>query len=84
MERARPQFLAAQRDSDANQDVQASRMGSMGEFSTLSIRTDSDLIGQFKTDYSSRVFNATLPWCVGGPILKGSRASDGQQILRQR
>ena len=71
MERARPQILVAQRDSDANQDVQASRMGSMGEFSTLSIRTGSELIGQFKTEYFSRVFNITLPWCVGGPDFKG-------------
>ena len=67
MERARPQILVVQRDSDASKDVEASRTNAFAQFSTLELRTGSALIDQFKTSYIPRVFNITLPWCVGGP-----------------
>ena len=67
MERKRPQALVAQRDSDANRNVPISRESALSEFSTLSLRTGSNLERQFHSSYLSRVFCTTLPWCVGGP-----------------
>ena len=72
MERARPQSLVAQRDSDANRDVASSRNNALSQFSTLSLQTGSNLMSQFETSYIPRVFCTTLPWCVGGPDFKGS------------
>ena len=72
MERARPQSLVAQRDSDANRDVASSRDNALSQFSTLSLQTGSNLMSQFETSYIPRVFCTTLPWCVGGPDFKGS------------
>ena len=56
-----------QRDSDALKNVEASRINAFGNFSQLELRTGSNLVDQFKTSYIPRVFNITLPWCVGGP-----------------
>ena len=67
MERARPLILVAQRDSDANKDVEASRMNAFSEFATLEVRTGSNLEPQFDTPYFARMFNITMPRCVGGP-----------------
>ena len=67
IERARPQQLVAQRDSDANKDIEASRDSAMSELSCLSLRVGSNLEKQFHTSYIPRVFNMTCPWCVGGP-----------------
>jgi hypothetical protein len=67
MQRARPQILVPQRDSDANKDVEGSRMNAFSGFSDLNIQTGSVLEKQFETSYVPRVFNVTLPWCVGGP-----------------
>ena len=67
MDRARPLLLMAQRDSDAMKEVEASRINAFANFSDFELRVGSNLIDQFKTPYLSRVFNITLPWCVGGP-----------------
>ena len=67
MQRARPQILVPQRDSDANKDVEGSRANAFSQFSNLSLRTGSVLEKQFEPLYLPRVFNITLPWCVGGP-----------------
>ncbi len=67
LERARPQTLTAQRDSDANKEVEHSRVGAFGQFSQLALRTGSTLVDQFKTPYIPRVFAMTFPWHVGGP-----------------
>ena len=71
MSRARPQLLVPQRDTDALKDVEASRMSALSSISELSIRTGSKLLDQFQTNYIPRVFNMTLPWCVGGPDFPG-------------
>ena len=67
LDRARPLLLMTQRDSDACKDVSASRIGAFANFSELELVTGSNLIDQFETSYIPRVFNMTLPWCVGGP-----------------
>ena len=67
LDRARPLLLMPQRDSDATKDVEASRINAFANFSELELRTGSNLIDQFDTMYIPRVFNTTLPWCVGGP-----------------
>ena len=67
MDRARPQVLVPQRDSDAGKDVEGSRANAFAQCSTLSLRTGSILEKQFEASYLPRVFNITLPWCVGGP-----------------
>ena len=67
MARTRPQLLLSQRDSDAQKNVEASRMNALATVSRLEVCTGSALIDQFNTSYIPRVFNLTLPWCVGGP-----------------
>ena len=67
LDRARPSLLMAQRDSDATKDVSASRISAFSDFSEMELITGSNLIDQFETTYIPRVFNITLPWCVGGP-----------------
>ena len=67
LDRARPQLLVPQRDSDAQKDVSGSRVGALAQFSNLALRTGSNLIDQFVTPYIPRVFNLTFRWCVGGP-----------------
>ena len=57
----------AQRDSDVNKDIVASRSSALEMFSELEVRTGSNLIEQFKTSYIPRVFCMTSPHCVGGP-----------------
>ena len=71
MERTRPNILLAQRDSDARKEVEASRASAFSTFSELSLCTGSKLLDQFQGSYIPRVFHMTLPWCVGGPDLKG-------------
>ena len=71
LDRARPMLLSAQRDSDVNKNVSASRLNALGNFSEMEIKTGSNLIDQFETSYIPRVFNITLPWCVGGPDFAG-------------
>ena len=67
LDRARPMLLSCQRDSDVSEDVSASRTNAFANFSELELKTGSNLIDQFETSYIPRVFNITLPWCVGGP-----------------
>ena len=67
MDRVRPQIMLAQRDSDARKEVEASRMHALNVVSTVEVRTGSALIDQFNTACVPCVFNATLPWCGGGP-----------------
>ena len=71
MDRERPNILFAQRDSDSLKDVEASRASAFSQFTQLAIRTGSALIDQFQGSYIPRVFSLTLPWCVGGPDLRG-------------
>jgi len=75
MERTRPQTLVVQRDSDANRDVLDSRDSALSRFSSLALRTGSNLIKQFEPDYIPRVFCTTLPRVVGGPDFPGQRHS---------
>ena len=67
LHQARPQTLVAQRDSDSQKQVEASRIGAFGNFTELDLRTGSTLLDQIQTSYLPRVFPLTLPWCVGGP-----------------
>lgn len=82
MQRARPQLILGQRDSDAQKDVESSRAnalagtraGTKAENSSaftshpeLELQTSSSLMNQFQSSYIPRVFNLSLPWCVGGP-----------------
>ena len=55
-----------QRDSDAQKDVEASRMNALGSVSQLSIRTGSTLLDQFETVYIPRVFHLSMPFMVSG------------------
>ncbi len=71
MDRKRPHIMMPQRDSDAKKDVAAGRTSALNVFSQLSLRTGSELIDQFQGNYIPRVFNLTLPWCVGGPDFPG-------------
>jgi len=67
MSRARPLVIVAQRDSDAQKYVQASRSNAPSTVSEVSFNTGSSLLDQFNTAYIPRVFNLTLPRHVGGP-----------------
>ena len=60
-ERARPLALMAQRDSDVNKDIVASRSSALGMFSELEVCTGSNLIEQFKSSYIPRVFLYDFP-----------------------
>ena len=66
MERARPNTLVLQRDSDVKKDIEASRSSALAEFSELELRTGSDLLNQFHGHYIPRVLHLTLPCLVGG------------------
>ena len=66
LDRIRPSILVSQRDSDALKEIEASRASAFSRFSTLELQTGSKLIDQFQGSYIPRVFNLTLPWCVGG------------------
>ena len=70
MQRLRPQILLAQRDSDANRNIEESRSNALATLSLLDIKTGSNLIEQFQADYIPRVFHITFPFCVGGPDFK--------------
>ena len=70
LDRARPNILTSQRDSDALKEIEASRASAFSRFSTLELKTGSKLVDQFQGPFIPRVFNMTLPWCVGGPDLK--------------
>ena len=67
LDRIRPQTLVAERDSDANRDVAASRDSAFGQFSVLKLQIGSNLADQLHSSYIPRVFCTSLPWCVGGP-----------------
>ena len=71
LDRARPNILMSQRDSDALKEIEASRANAFSRFSVLELKTGSKLVDQFQGSYIPRVFNMTLPWFVGGPDLKG-------------
>ena len=60
-ERARPLTLMAQRDSDVNKDIVASRSSALEMFSELEVRTGSNVIEQFQTSYMPRVFLYDFP-----------------------
>ena len=49
-------------------EVPSSAFSSVAE---LQIQTSSSLVNQFHTSYIPRVFNLSLPWCVGGPDFYG-------------
>ena len=67
MDRNRPLVLVAQRDTDSQRNIEASRAHALSTVSELIIHTGSKLISQFNTLYIPRVFQLSLPWCVGGP-----------------
>ena len=71
MDRARPQLMVTQRDSDAQRDVEASRLSALGSMPELFLQTGSAFLPQFETEYIPRVFCLTLPWYVGGPDFPG-------------
>ena len=66
LERARPQTLVPQRDSDANRNVASSRDSALARVSNLSVQTGSNLTRQFESSYIPRVFCTTFPHVVGG------------------
>ena len=67
MNRNRPLILVAQRDTDSQKQVEASRAHALSNASELTVHTGSKLIEQFNTLYVPRAFQLSLPWCVGGP-----------------
>ena len=71
LERARPQTLVPQLDSDANRDVLVSRDSALSQFSCLKLKTGANLIRQFQPEYIPRGFCTTLPHVVGGPDFPG-------------
>ena len=66
----------AQRDSDANKDVEESRLSAFSRFAELALQTGSNLEPQFCTSYIPRVFGLSFPWCVGGPDFPKQTQSD--------
>ena len=68
---ARPQHIVAERDGDVGLCVNASRNKAFGEFGDLEIKTGSDLIDQWKSEYlcSAMPFALALP--VGGYDVRG-------------
>lgn len=71
MDRARPLHLMAQRDSDAQKDVVASRKHAWSQVSILDMTIGSTLIDQFNSRYIPRVMHMAFPLCVGGPDFPG-------------
>ena len=71
MARSRPMIVVAQRDSDAQKDVAASRVHALSTVTSLDLQIGSNLLGQFQTEYIPRVFSLTLPYQVGGPDFPG-------------
>ena len=84
MEFGRPQLLLAQRDSDAQKEVEASRINALGSVSMLQLRTGSNLLDQFQSSYIPRVFNLSLPWCVGMPasLVSAIHGGDSSSVWR--
>ena len=78
MGRARPFTLVAQRDGDAQRQVEASRTYAFSTVTKLTFQTGSDLLDQLTTQYIPRVFNLTFPHHVGGPA--SPRASTWRRI----
>lgn len=83
LNRARPQTLVPQRDSDANRDVLASRDSALSRFSILQLKTGADLEKQFKSEYIPRVFCTTFPRVVGGPDFPGG-SSGAERMMPSR
>lgn len=67
LDRARPLYLLAQRDSDANKEVLASRAHAWDQVTNMNIATRSSVIKQFLPTYLPRVFHLAIPYLVGGP-----------------
>ena len=84
MEFGRPQLLLAQRDSDAQKEMEASRINALGSVSMLQLRTGSNLLDQFQSSYIPRVFNLSLPWCVGMPasVVSAIHEGDSSSVWR--
>ena len=59
LECGRPLSLLAQRDSDAKEDVEASRFSALGKLSELALQTIANLESQFLTSYIQTVFYLT-------------------------
>ena len=78
MNRARPQILVAQRDSDANKDVEASRLNAFSEFSTLALQTGSTLIDQFKTAYFRGCSTSRCRGASEAPTFQNKRGTDAR------
>ena len=62
--------MLPQIDSDANRNIQESRVNALASVSSITMNTGSNLLEQFKTEYIPRVFHLTFPFCVGGPDFK--------------
>ena len=58
---------------DRLQNVPASQLSAFSDTSTLNLRTGSNLIDQFKSEYIPAVFGLTFRWRVGGPDFTGGR-----------
>ena len=71
LDRARPLYLLAQRDSDANKDIHTSRSHAWDQITEMSLATSSSLIKQFLPTYLPRVFHLAMPFLVGGPDFPG-------------
>ena len=67
LERQRPLYLMAQRDSDANNEVKRSREEAWGNFTKLKLATRSNFVAQLLPRYLPRVFHLAKPYLVGGP-----------------
>ena len=70
-EKARRQFIVAERDGDIEKDENASRAAAFGEFSDLKVETGSEMIDQWKSEYLCAAAPFTMAVPAGGPDIPG-------------
>ena len=70
-EKARRQFIVAERDGDIGKDENATRAAAFGEFSSLKVETGSNMIDQWKSEYLCAAAPFTMALPVGGHDIHG-------------
>ena len=70
-EKARRQFIVAERDGDIGKDENATTAAAFGEFSDLKIETGSEMIDQWKPEYLCSAMPFTLALPVGSHDISG-------------
>ena len=70
-EKARRQFIVAERDGDIGKDENATRAAAFGEFSDLKVETGSEMIDQWKSEYLCAAAPFTMAVPAGGADIPG-------------